>query len=66
MSIQRYIITYAIVGIVLGGFFVVMHKASQFDYRYVNRCSAAGGEARNIGDIWSCTKNGTLLLIGDE
>lgn len=66
MSIQRYIVTYSIVAFIIVGFVAVMHKASQFDYRYVNRCSAAGGEARNIGDIWSCTKNGTLLLIGDE
>ena len=62
---QRYIIAYSVVAIIIGGFLLTMHKAAQFDYRFVNRCSAAGGEAQNIGDTWRCSKDGKQLLVGE-
>ena len=63
MSIQRYIITYTLVAFMIVGMWFVMHKASQFDYRFVNKCVAAGGTTDNVGDMWQCKKDGKILLI---
>lgn len=65
MSITRYIITYSIVALIVGGFIYVMHQASKFDYHFVNKCSEAGGQTENVGDTWRCIKDNHIVIIGE-
>ena len=62
---QRYIITYAMAAAMAVGLITVMYNASQFDYRYVNKCNDLGGEATNVGNTWRCTKDGQLIIVGE-
>ena len=45
--------------------FATIWKEKHYDYNFVDRCTAAGGEAVNIGDTWRCNKDGKQLLIGE-
>ena len=66
MSTMRYIITYAVVALIIVGVLLVIREASEFDYAFVNKCHAAGGSSKMSNGMKQCIKDGSMIFIGEQ